>query len=212
MRTELAFGRPWETIIRRAHTSGAEMVVIGGHNRRKFGAIFLSSTASRLLRRGNLPVLNANAVATSLYRRPEIAVDLEKTSVKVLETPLWVLQSEVPYAAVLHAYEVLFEGFGFPALSAKELADYREDARTNARSSLLNLLGAFDGARCVLQPILRRGDPRRVIPREGASRKADLLVLGTHGRAALSRSMLGSVAEWIVRAARRDVLMARPSR
>jgi nucleotide-binding universal stress UspA family protein len=41
------------------------------------------------------------------------------------------------------------------------------------------------------------------------SLNADLVVMGTHGRKAVSRLLLGSVAEKVVRAARRPVLTVR---
>ena len=212
VKTEIAIGAPWETIVRRAHATRAELIVIGSHNRRKFGDFFLGSTASRVIRHGNFPVLIARTLPAASYCRPLVAVDLEEASPKVLEMALRLFQSEVPSAWVLHSYSVPFEGFIFPSLSDKELADYRDDAQKNARSSLLELVETFDSSSCELKPILRRGDPRKVIPREGARRRADLIVLGTHGRTGLSRSMLGSVADWIIRAAECDVLVARPSR
>jgi nucleotide-binding universal stress UspA family protein len=39
--------------------------------------------------------------------------------------------------------------------------------------------------------------------------KADLIVLGTHGRRGISRALLGSVAEMIVRASPTPVLTVR---
>ncbi|MBI2820358.1 MAG: universal stress protein [Acidobacteria bacterium] len=210
--SELAMGTPWETIIRRARSARAELVVMGGRSHKRFGDIFLGSTASRVIRQGNLPVLIVNQLPAAPYGRPLVAVDLEEDSPKVLEMALQLLQDAVPCAWVLHSYGVPFEGFIFPTLSHKQRAEYREDARKNARLGLLQLLGAFERRSWELKPILRRGDPRKVILREGAGRKADLIVLGTHGRTGLSRSMLGSVAEWIVRAAECDVLVARPSR
>ena len=39
--------------------------------------------------------------------------------------------------------------------------------------------------------------------------RADLVAVGTHGRSGLSRAVLGSVAEWVIRAAVCDVLVER---
>ena len=48
-----------------------------------------------------------------------------------------------------------------------------------------------------------------VIDNEALSWKADLIVIGTHGRAGLSRLLLGSVAEDVVRGASVPVLLVR---
>jgi nucleotide-binding universal stress UspA family protein len=48
-----------------------------------------------------------------------------------------------------------------------------------------------------------------VIDDEAVSWKADLIVIGTHGRSGLSRLLLGSVAEGVVRVASVPVLLVR---
>lgn len=48
-----------------------------------------------------------------------------------------------------------------------------------------------------------------VIDNEALSWKADLIVIGTHGRSGLSRLLLGSVAEGVVRGASVPVLLVR---
>lgn len=51
-----------------------------------------------------------------------------------------------------------------------------------------------------------------VIDREALNWKADLIVIGTHGRSGLSRLLLGSVAEEVVRGAPVPVLLVHASR
>jgi nucleotide-binding universal stress UspA family protein len=41
-------------------------------------------------------------------------------------------------------------------------------------------------------------------------RRSDLIAVGTHGRTGVAHALLGSVAEWVVRCAPCDVLVARP--
>jgi nucleotide-binding universal stress UspA family protein len=53
------------------------------------------------------------------------------------------------------------------------------------------------------------GDPRDVILQAAADVHADLIVIGTHGRRGLSRLLLGSVAEDILRRAPCPVLTVR---
>jgi nucleotide-binding universal stress UspA family protein len=51
------------------------------------------------------------------------------------------------------------------------------------------------------------GDPAEAILRYGTQHRIDLIVVGTHGRTGVSRVLLGSVAERVVRGARCPVLV-----
>jgi nucleotide-binding universal stress UspA family protein len=53
------------------------------------------------------------------------------------------------------------------------------------------------------------GDPATEIVRVAEEEKAELIVLGTHGRTGLSRILMGSVAEAVVRHAPCPVLIYR---
>jgi nucleotide-binding universal stress UspA family protein len=53
------------------------------------------------------------------------------------------------------------------------------------------------------------GDPRDAVIEAADKAKADLLVLGTHGRRGLRRAVLGSLAETVVRLAKCPVLVVR---
>jgi nucleotide-binding universal stress UspA family protein len=55
------------------------------------------------------------------------------------------------------------------------------------------------------------GTPAEELVRWADDHRADLLVVGTHGRKGLPRLVLGSVAERVVRAAPCPVLVARPT-
>ena len=97
---------------------------------------------------------------------------------------------------VLHVYDAV--GYGFPegwALTA-EVAGQIEAAASQA------LDGVVERARksgVTVDRVLRQGPAWSEI--EGFARAAnvDLIVMGTHGRRGLSRVLLGSVAERVVR-------------
>jgi hypothetical protein len=62
------------------------------------------------------------------------------------------------------------------------------------------------------QTVIVRGDPRTALLAETLRRRADLLAVGTHGRAGIAHALVGSVAEWVIQNAACDVLVARPVR
>jgi nucleotide-binding universal stress UspA family protein len=59
------------------------------------------------------------------------------------------------------------------------------------------------------QVLLRTGDARDVINQTAKEVGADLIVMGTHGRRGVTRALLGSVAETVVRSAPCPVLTVR---
>jgi universal stress protein A len=59
------------------------------------------------------------------------------------------------------------------------------------------------------QVLLRTGDARDLINQTALELGADLIVMGTHGRRGVSRALLGSVAETVVRSAPCPVLTVR---
>ena len=56
---------------------------------------------------------------------------------------------------------------------------------------------------------LAEGNPRKEIIKTAEEWKADLIVMGTHGRSGISRVLLGSTAEGVVRQAQIPVLTVR---
>jgi nucleotide-binding universal stress UspA family protein len=59
------------------------------------------------------------------------------------------------------------------------------------------------------QALVRTGDARDVINQTAKELGVDLIVMGTHGRRGLTRALLGSVAETVVRSAPCAVLTVR---
>jgi nucleotide-binding universal stress UspA family protein len=59
-------------------------------------------------------------------------------------------------------------------------------------------------------PVAEAGDPRTTIIEQAIAKKADLIVLGTHGRRGFKRLLLGSVTESVLREAPCPVLTVPP--
>jgi nucleotide-binding universal stress UspA family protein len=61
------------------------------------------------------------------------------------------------------------------------------------------------------RPIVKTGAAAAVIAETAAEERADLVVIGTHGRTGLNRLLVGSVAERVVRLAPCPVVTVKPS-
>jgi len=108
---------------------------------------------------------------------------------------------------VVHAITV-------PILGISEMgiayASTMMESTTKAAQTALDGLTDRYRNKAVLGPVrMEVGDARDVIDRVAAAIGADLIVMGTHGRRGVSRILLGSVAESVVRSAPCPVLTVR---
>ncbi|RKH54703.1 universal stress protein [Corallococcus llansteffanensis] len=205
----LVFGKPAPTLLRQAHSMGADLVVLGRHGRRPFRDLFLGSTAEHVIRYGLSPVLVVHGPVVDRYRRPLVAVDAEETSwraagfVPALLAPRTSLR-------LIHAFESPLEYMAFSGLTLDERARYRERFKEAALRELRPLHRRLDTMGLRYHQALKHGSPYSIILKEASRHRADLLVLGTQARSGLSRVLLGSVAADVVREAGCDIFVVRP--
>lgn len=113
--------------------------------------------------------------------------------------------------ATLHLVNVI----GIPALGVPELGVALTGSMID--SLVVDNQTALDAVaeRCraagttIGQVILKTGDARDMINQAAEELGADLIVMGTHGRSGISRALLGSTAETVVRSAPCAVLTVR---
>ena len=113
--------------------------------------------------------------------------------------------------ATVHLLHVI----GIPALGVPELGvaltSTMIDSLVADGQRSLDALAASRRSKCPIgQVLLKTGDARDAINQTAKELGADLIVVGTHGRRGLSRALLGSVAETVVRTAPCPVLAVRP--
>ena len=88
-------------------------------------------------------------------------------------------------------------------------AGFVEGLVKDAERRLGDAVSPADRAKYRITSSVAVGDPRQEILQRATADKADLIVMGTHGRKGASHLILGSVAERVVRAAPCAVLTVR---
>jgi len=78
-----------------------------------------------------------------------------------------------------------------------------------AERTIENYIELYDGVQQVVR-FTPHGIPEQEILRIAADWRADIIVMGTHGRSAIGRMLSGSKAEYIVRHAEVPVLLSTP--
>ena len=84
-----------------------------------------------------------------------------------------------------------------------------EAARKWAEETIEHWAGTARGKGLKVRTVLRTGVPYREIVDLAANERADLVLIGTHGRGGLDRALLGSVADRVVRLSPCPVLTVR---
>lgn len=205
----LAKGQPFVEILRQARRRKADLIVVGRHGRRVFRDLVMGSTAQRMVRQSEIPVLVVHGDPQGPWRRPVVATDLGPTSRHLGEIAARILDPVRAQVQVVHAFEVPFEGW--VALSDRSGGgNWRRLYRQAASPKLARFAAALTARGLRVRTRLIHGDPRKAVLGEARRTRADLLVVGTHGRSGVSRALLGTVAEGLVSDATCDVLIARP--
>jgi nucleotide-binding universal stress UspA family protein len=201
----LLAGKPHVEIVRHARARAADLVVMGRHGPAPLRDALVGSTAERVIRKGDAPVLLVKEAASHPYRRALVAVDLSDASRRGIDLAGALLPDAVREIALVHACHVAFRSW----LGDAALDDYRRELTERAARDAAALAA---GVPLECRVAVREGDPRLEVLEQAVRERADLLVVGTHARAGVTHALVGSVAEWLVRSAPCDVAVTRPAR
>jgi nucleotide-binding universal stress UspA family protein len=118
-------------------------------------------------------------------------------------------------AAKLDATVHLVNVVGIPALGVPELgvaltASMIDQLIADNEKAIERLAEDHRAKATIGQTVLKTGDARDAINQAAKELDIDLIVMGTHGRRGVTRALLGSVAETVVRTAPCPVLTIRP--
>ena len=197
VRTFVRQGAPAETILEVAEKEEASLIAMSTHGRSGIARWVLGSVAEKVIRASPIPVL---AVRSYEGAAPVGAKELSLKKILV----------------AIDAADLSFEAIP-PAIELARLFD--------ARVLLVNVCEGpecavpvpqmthafvrFREAGLTVEPVMRVGDPASGILDACTEHGADLVALSTHGRSGVTRWVLGSVAEKVLRSATVPLLVVR---
>jgi nucleotide-binding universal stress UspA family protein len=144
------------------------------------------------------------------YRRILVPVDGSAAAAAGLDEAIGLAAAHRAELCLLHVREKL------PALQGMEVLIERQliENLTRFGRRVLADAGAAAKRRGLVPRTVLRRSPRdsiaEAIVAEAKGWRADLIVMGTHGRRGMTRLVLGSTAEAVLRAAPAPVLLVRP--
>ena len=184
-------GHDYEEILYHAQETGAELIVLG-ITRHIAYELFRGTTAERIIRIGDLPVLLVKDPVVHDYERVLVATDNSPAAQRALECAAAIAPDAEFH--LLHTVHVPFTGF----LGPESQAQIRQEQERNFRNAFekgvraqVERLGN-GGLRATFH--IEEGDILSVIRDQAECLKADLLAIGSHGRFGLRHSIIGTVA------------------
>jgi nucleotide-binding universal stress UspA family protein len=106
---------------------------------------------------------------------------------------------------LVHSFEIPVYGFPDGVLIAS--AEVTSNLQNTAQTELERAIESRKTQGVPMTPVLRMGTPWEEINTVANEVKAGLIIVGTHGRRGLTRALLGSVAERLLRTSTRPVLV-----
>jgi nucleotide-binding universal stress UspA family protein len=140
------------------------------------------------------------------FRHVLVPVDFSSSSDEALEVAVGVAIRNGAAITLVHACAVPV--YGYPGMAGKGL-DILSAVEKAAKEQLDEVLARLRTRVPTAQAMLRVGEPDQEILRAIDETRADLVVMGTHGRRGFRHAFLGSVAERTVRQSPVPVLTVR---
>lgn len=197
-------GRIFVEVIRLGRALDADLIVTGAHSGPTARRFFLGTTAGRLARHGDRPLLLVRRSVRGAYRRVLVGVDTSSASADAIAVARAVAPTATIIPAMIH--QVVGERkFGGDDARSELRAPVTEDRRRE----LTDFIAEHASSLATAQPIVEAGNPNERLARLPGEHGCDLIAVGAHGRTRISYALLGSVAEHTLRDADRDVLVVR---
>lgn len=195
--THAWLGVPEVEIAERAAALGDGLLLVGPSTRHRPGWFGVGRTASRLVQRTRIPILVAKGDLAEKPARIVAATDFSDASRPALVEAAGLARMWDAELILLHVLEPIFHLHGLTAKIAGESEVYAvEPADLEPEWQALAARVDLAGVRHRHEVV--KGEPVEAILAAAENADADLLVVGTHGRSAVTRALLGSSAEAIL--------------
>jgi nucleotide-binding universal stress UspA family protein len=215
--TIVEVGDPAREILDWATRLPADVIVMGTHGASGFEHLMLGSVTERVLRNATCPVLTvpprAHARASLPPKRIVCGVDFSDWSMAAVDLAGSMAREAGATLTLVHAIEWPWHEPPPPAFDelppeqAAALKEYRRYLEESAMARLRALALTHEEARCGVRVV--HGKSYAEILRVVDQERADLIVLGVHGRTGLDLALFGSTTNHVVRQARCPVLTLR---
>ena len=145
----------------------------------------------------------------ALARQIVFASDFSKASRRAFTTAMTLAKANRATLTILHVIVPFAPIVPEQYVSPDTWEQINTEARRRSRQQLRRLTARAQKAGVRVVSLLLEGDPAQLIARTARRKRADLLIVGTHGRTGLAKFFVGSVANRLVATASCPVVTVR---
>ena len=172
-RFKVVAGEPFAVIIEQARERGADLIVVGEPGKKGLKELFVGTTAERIVRHSDRPVLVVKRPTENAYRRVLVAVDFSEGALRALDAAYQAAPSA--QFLLVHAWQVPAVGRGTLEAAEKAMAQENELLRKRLERRAQDRLVALASPASPPRIEMVVGNPFFVIRDAIASFQPDLL-------------------------------------
>jgi len=172
-------GEPYQDIIRHATKNHVDMIIVGRHGRTGLVRLMMGSVAAKVIGHAPCNVLVVSPNARIEFKNILVATDGSQYSESAIREAIGIAKRC---------------NSSLVALSVASADEERKAAEDNVRRA--TELASKEGVKA--EGVALIGKPYETIVEAAKQKRADLIVVGSHGRRGLDRLLMGSVTERVI--------------
>ncbi len=191
IKTGCEVGEPYERIVARAETALCDLIVIGAKGRSFLERLMVGSVSRRVIGYTDKDVLVVPLGASVGWDKILVATDGSLDSLAAAARALDLAEA---YGSKLTVLSVV----DFPTRLSGQSQKLVDGIHQAHRKLVVDVTKPALAAQVQAEGIVREGKPYQVIADTARDQKANLIVMGSHGRTGLKRLLMGSVTERVI--------------
>jgi len=204
-------GKPGPIITEFADGLNVDLIVTGSNNRTGIERLFAGSVSNYILQHSSCPVLVIkDASKLSSFKRILVAYDDSSQAAKALDTAIDIAKKTKAEIYLVTAYSLPINyGVGYSGIATDISVPFIKNTIKNINKIQAEALDKVKKENIAVYAQVVEGKPGPCIVDLVEKLNADLIVIGSHNRGAVSRLFLGSVSNYVLHLADCQVLVVK---
>ena len=190
----LDYGNYCDKIVSASHKIGANLIIAGSGNKLNDDAFQLGTTAEKIIKKSTTPVFIVKNGQTLNIKNIICPVDFSKESNRALNSAIIIARMVEAKLVILSVYPLFRYDF-----TKHDAAQINESRRLELNKEFDSFLETFHLIDLNYEKQIAGGEPSEEILKFIKKSKPDLLIMGTTGRSGISKILMGSVTEKVIR-------------
>lgn len=145
---------------------------------------------------------------SAIYRKIMVATDGSELVRKAVDSAIEI--AKLSEAKLYAVYVIALGGYSItPYIDAEWEKSMKEQLTTEGKEATTYVENAGRAANVKVESVILEGSPADEVIDFAEKNDIDLIVMGTHGKSAIQRFLIGSVAENVVRHSKKTVFVVR---